>query len=177
MAAQVPAERVASADRTFDALDPQRSAGTTIGDDGFWRVGRPLWTSQGVHRIFTANGGGACTRLAFHWESLLLYPVLFWSAMFALGLGSGCTAGFGALLAELFPTEVRNVLMGTAYNCARGVQFFAPILVSAVVANYGFAGGLSVPLVLALATAAWVWTLPETRQRDLAQIGQEAAID
>jgi MFS family permease len=134
----------------------------------------------GRRKAFTAYSlltAAALYPLAFHWESLLLYPVLFWSAMFALGLGSGCTAGFGALLAELFPTEVRNVLMGTAYNCARGVQFFAPILVSAVVVNYGFAGALSVPLVLALATAAWVWTLPETRQRDLAQIGQETAID
>jgi hypothetical protein len=34
----------------------------------------------------------------------------------------------------------------------------------------GVRGGLAVPLVLALATAAWVWTLPETRRRDLARI-------
>jgi MFS family permease len=108
--------------------------------------------------------------LAFHWEWLLLRTGLFWTAMFAMGVGSGCTAGFGALLAELFPTHVRNFSMGTAYNCARGVQFFAPIIVSAFVARYGVRGGLGVPLVLALATAAWVWTLPETRRRDLARI-------
>jgi len=92
--------------------------------------------------------------------------------MFALGLGSGCTAGFGVLLAELFPTEVRNFTMGTAYNCARGVQFFAPIVVRQFVAAYGIKGGLSVPLVLALATASWVWTLPETRARDLAKVAK-----
>ena len=108
--------------------------------------------------------------LAFHWEWLLLQPVLFWSVMFAMGVGSGCTAGFGALLAELFPTEVRNFAMGTSYNCARGVQFFAPMVVSAFVNLYGVRGGLGVPLVLALATATWVWTLPETRRRDLAHI-------
>jgi hypothetical protein len=28
-------------------------------------------------------------------------------------------------------------------------------------------------MVLALLTAAWVWTLPETRHRDLAAIGGE----
>ncbi len=50
------------------------------------------------------------------------------------------------------------------------MQFFAPVLVGAVVASYGLKGGLSVPLVLALATATWVWTLPETRTRDLAAI-------
>jgi hypothetical protein len=90
--------------------------------------------------------------------------------MFAMGLGSGCTAGFGALLAELFPTHIRNFAMGTGYNCARGVQFFAPMLVSTCVALYGVRGGLSVPLVLALATGSWVWVLPETRRRDLARI-------
>jgi MFS family permease len=110
--------------------------------------------------------------LAFHWEAMLPYPLLFWSDMFALGLGSGCTAGFGALLAELFPTEVRNFAMGIVYNSARGVQFFAPILVSVIVATYGLQGGLSVPLLLALATATWVWTLPETVRRDLAKVAK-----
>lgn len=112
--------------------------------------------------------------LAFHWRELLANPVWFWADLFALGLGSGCTAGFGALLAELFPTQVRNFAMGTTYNCARGIQFLAPIVVSYFVSLYGIAGGLSVPLVLALATAAWVWTLPETRARDLSLIAAEA---
>jgi len=108
--------------------------------------------------------------LAFHWPQLLPQPALFWSVMFAMGLGSGCTAGFGALLAELFPTHIRNFAMGTSYNCARGVQFFAPVVVSGFVGLWGLRGGLGVPLVLALATASWVWVLPETRQRDLAHI-------
>ena len=108
--------------------------------------------------------------LAFHWQELLAQPARFWAVMFAMGLGSGCTAGFGALLAELFPTDVRNFAMGTAYNSARGVQLFAPVVVGFFVARHGVTGGLAVPMVLALLTAAWVWTLPETRQRDLAAI-------
>jgi hypothetical protein len=31
------------------------------------------------------------------------------------------------------------------------------------VARAGLAGGLAVPCLLALATAGWVWVLPETR--------------
>jgi MFS family permease len=108
--------------------------------------------------------------IAFHWRELLAEPVRFWAVLFAMGLGSGCTAGFGALLAELFPTDVRNFAMGTAYNCARGVQLFAPVFVGFFVARHGLQGGLGVPMVLAMLTATWVWTLPETRHRDLGEI-------
>ena len=122
-----------------------------------------------AYSILTAS---ALYALAFHWHWLLPQTGLFWTVMFSMGVGAGCTAGFGALLAELFPTEVRNFAMGTAYNCARGVQFFAPMVVGWFVAGYGVRGGLGVPLVLALATATWVWVLPETRRRDLARIGR-----
>jgi MFS family permease len=127
----------------------------------------------GRRQAYTAYSlltAGAIFMLAFHWQALLGNAAVFWSVMFAMGLGSGCTAGFGALLAELFPTQVRNFAMGTSYNCARGIQFFAPMIVSSFVAVDGVRGGLSVPMVLALATAGWVWVLPETRQRDLARI-------
>jgi MFS family permease len=117
-----------------------------------------------VYSLLTA---AALAPLAFAWPTLSDHPLWFWSAMFCLGLGSGCTAGFGALLAELFPTELRTTAMGTTYNLARGVQLGAPILVGYIVSLYGLAGGLSVPLVLALATASWVWVLPETRGIEL----------
>jgi len=128
----------------------------------------------GRRKAFTAYSlltAAALYPLAFHWQVILPHPVLFWSVMFSLGLGSGCTAGFGALLAELFPTEVRNFAMGTTYNLARGIQFLAPLVVSMFVARYGLVGGLSVPLVLAICTGTWVWSLPETRARNLARIG------
>jgi MFS family permease len=127
----------------------------------------------GRRQAFTAYSlltAAALYPLAFHWDELRAQPFWFVTALFALGLGSGCTAGFGALLAELFPTQIRNFAMGTTYNCARGVQFFAPSVVAFFKGMYGLAGGLGVPLVLALATASWVWTLPETRTRDLARI-------
>jgi MFS family permease len=126
---------------------------------------------HGRRRAFTAFSlltAAALYPLAFHWQWLIQRPGLLWADLFALGLGAGCTAGFGALLAELFPTQIRNFAMGTTYNAARGVQFFAPVVVALFVSAYGLTGGLGVPLVLALATAVWVWTLPETRARNLA---------
>jgi MFS family permease len=120
------------------------------------RVGRrPAFT------IFSVITACALVPLAFFWREMP--PFAFWAAMLALGVGSGCTAGFGALLAELFPTEVRAAAMGTTYNLARAAQLLAPVVVLAAVTHAGLAGGLSVPIVLALATASWVWVLPETR--------------
>lgn len=129
------------------------------------RVGRRL-----TFTLYSLVTAAALAPMALAWHELVRQPALFWSVLFVLGLGSGCTAGFGALMAELFPTEVRNFAMGTAYNCARGVQFLAPIIVGRLAARYGVTGGLAVPLVLALATASWVWVLPETRDRDLAHV-------
>jgi MFS family permease len=166
----------------------QNELGQSVGDTARWiltaqfgqllgMMGFGLVADKYGRRIaFTAYSlltAAALYPLAFHWRELLLQPTWFWFDLFALGLGSGCTAGFGALLAELFPTQIRNFAMGTAYNCARGVQFFAPIVVGFFVSLYGIAGGLGVPLVLALATAAWVWTLPETANRELTLIAAQ----
>jgi MFS family permease len=118
----------------------------------------------------------ALAPLAFAWRWLDVHPALFWAAMLTLGIGSGCTAGFGALLAELFPTEIRSTAMGTTYNCARTAQLLAPVLVHQAVVWHGLAGGLSVPLSLALATAAWVWTLPETRGIALPRLGTQGRL-
>jgi MFS family permease len=113
--------------------------------------------------LYSLLTAAALAPLAWAWQFLSADPPLFWTAMFTLGVGSGCTAGFGALLAELFPTEVRGAAMGATYNMARAAQLVAPVIVQAAVARNGLAGGLSVPLALALATASWVWVLPETR--------------
>ncbi len=113
-----------------------------------------------LYSLLTAAAVGT---LAARWSVLLLHPPLFWTVMFALGVGSGCTAGFGALLAELYPAEVRGAAMGATYNLARAAQLLTPLLVGLMVARHGLGGGLAVPCALALATASWVWVLPETR--------------
>jgi MFS family permease len=124
--------------------------------------------------IFSVLTAAAVGALAFRWGWLLQRPLLFWGVMFALGVGSGCTAGFGALLAELYPTEVRSAAMGATYNLARTAQLATPLLVGAMVARAGLTGGLGVPMVLALATASWVWVLPETRGIVLPTSGRPA---
>lgn len=136
------------------------------------RVGR-----RPAFSIFSVLTAVALAPLAYRWEYLSQNPALFWTAMLLLGFGSGCTAGFGALLAELFPTEVRSAAMGTTYNLARSVQLGAPLLVGWAVSKWDIAGGLSVPLALAIGTATWVWVLPETRGIVLPTLESETVED
>ena len=60
--------------------------------------------------------------------------------------------------------------MGATYNLARSAQLLTPLLVGLMVARHGLGGGLAVPCVLALATASWVWVLPETRGIELPRL-------
>lgn len=129
------------------------------------RIGRRITFS--MYSALTAVALGV---LAFQWPWLLQHRGYFWLTMASFGLGSGCTAGFGALLGELFPTEVRNFAMGLTYNSARGVQFFGPAVVAYFASRWDVTGALCVPLVLAVITGLWVWTLPETFRRNLAEV-------
>ena len=121
---------------------------------------------------FSLVTAAALVPLAFRWQWLSAHPPWFWATMLALGLGSGCTAGFGALLAELFPTEVRGTAMGATYNLARAAQLFAPVAIAQAFAWRGLEAALSVPVALALATASWVWVLPETRGIPLPELAE-----
>jgi len=113
-----------------------------------------------AYSLLTAGGLFALARFG---PEMLAHPGWFWPAMGAVGLGSGCTAGFGALLAELFPTAIRNTAMGTVYNLARAFQFVTQFLMGVLIVQSGVAHGLYLAMAFALVTATWVWTFPETK--------------
>ncbi len=103
------------------------------------------------------------------WGTLVAVPALTLLFMFLVGLGTGNFSGYGPIFSELFPTRIRNTAMGTAFNMARGVQFFTPLVITWVAsrpwvgAERGLGVGISIGAFFALVTGAWVWTLPETR--------------
>ena len=123
---------------------------------------RPAFT---VYSLLTAAGLFALSQFG---ADMLARPNLFWPAMAAIGFGSGCTAGFGALLAELFPTDIRNTAMGAVYNLARAFQFVTQMAMAVIAAYAGIAQGLLLAMAFALVTASWVWTFRETKGEALA---------
>jgi MFS family permease len=101
--------------------------------------------------------------ITWFWSSIAVWPALTLAFMFIVGFGTGNFSGYGPIFSELFPTKVRNTAMGTAFNLARGVQFFTPLIITQVAARYGLGGGISLASFFAIFTGAWVWMLPETR--------------
>ena len=102
------------------------------------------------------------------WGAISVWPALALGFMFLVGVGTGNFSGYGPIFSELFPTRFRNTAMGTAFNLARGVQFFTPLVITWVASSERGVGqnlglGIAIGAFFALITGLWVWTLPETR--------------
>jgi hypothetical protein len=57
--------------------------------------------------------------------------------------------------------------MGSAFNLARGVQFFTPVVIALIAQKYGLSGGIFLAALFALLTGAWIWTFPETKGKKI----------
>jgi len=87
--------------------------------------------------------------------------------MLLVGIGTGTWSMFGPFFSELFPTPVRNTAVGSIFNVARGIQFFTPLIITAVARWAQLAGGIALAAAFALAAGAVIWSLPETRGREI----------
>lgn len=122
---------------------------------------RPAYS---VYSIMWASGLVIVTLL---WDRVISYPAILLGCMFLVGLGTGRFGGYGPLFSELFPTSIRNTAMGSAFNLARGVQFFTPVIITLVAQQFGLSGGISIAALFAVLTGVWVWVFPETKGRNL----------
>jgi len=94
------------------------------------------------------------------WVLFALGPV---TAFFATGYFSG----FGAVTAELYPTEIRATAQGLTYNLGRIGSAFAPLMAGGIIATRGYPVALSLTAgAFLVAAALWIW-IPETRGRKI----------
>ncbi|MEJ2103233.1 MAG: MFS transporter, partial [Ignavibacteriaceae bacterium] len=122
---------------------------------------RPAYT---IYSVIMAFG---LVMITIFWEVIVVYPSLALAFMFLVGFGTGMFSGYGPLFSELFPTKIRNTAMGSAFNLARGIQFFTPVIIALIAEEYGLGGGISLAALFALLTGAWIWVFPETKGRKI----------
>jgi MFS family permease len=86
---------------------------------------------------------------------------------FVAFFGTGYFSGFGAVTAEIYPTDVRATAQGFTYNIGRLASAIAPFTVASLAQSHGF-GLAFLVAALAFVGAAIMWTwIPETRGRKL----------
>lgn len=118
---------------------------------------RPAYS---VYSVAMAIGLAMITVL---WGVIAAHPPVILGFMFLVGFGTGMFSGYGPLFSEIFPTEIRNTAMGSAFNIARGVQFFTPVIIAVIAEKWGLSGGIFLAAFFALLTGSWIWTFPETK--------------
>jgi MFS family permease len=84
-------------------------------------------------------------------------------------LGTGFFSLFGAMLAELYPTNLRGSGQGFVYNIGRGLSSLAPWTVGFFADRYGIGASLALNSAFFLLGAVLIFTLPETNRVDLAE--------
>lgn len=96
-------------------------------------------------------------------DPLVLLVLGPWVAFF----GTGYYSGFGAVIAELYPTSVRATAAGVCYNTGRIASAAAPYIVGSLAASRGFGAAFGVAgAAFVLAAVAWAG-IPETGNRAL----------
>lgn len=86
---------------------------------------------------------------------------------FVIFFGQGHFSGYGPLLAEIYPTQVRATGQGFAYNIGRGVSAFAPAIVGFLALSKGLGMALAFTSVVFIGALLSLLLLPETKGRDL----------
>jgi MFS family permease len=86
---------------------------------------------------------------------------------FVAFFGTGYFSGFGAVTAEIYPTEIRATAQGFTYNIGRLASAVAPLMVGSIAETRGFSLALAlVSVSFVLAAVMWTW-IPETRGREI----------
>lgn len=106
--------------------------------------------------------------LIFAYISIRVPIVLLLLGPFVAFFATGYFSGFGAVTAEIYPTDIRATAQGFTYNIGRVASAAAPFAVGTLAQTHGFGVALSTSsIAFILAAVMWIW-IPETKGRQLA---------
>jgi MFS family permease len=86
-------------------------------------------------------------------------------------VGHGYFSLFGALLAELFPTEVRATGQGLTYNVGRAMGAVGPYTIGALATHVGIGSALALTSAFFVLGSVLILLLPDTSRAELAAPG------
>ena len=81
---------------------------------------------------------------------------------------NGMMGGYGALMAEAYPTEARATAQNVLFNLGRAVGGFGPVVVGAVVSAYSFSIAIAfLAVIYVIDMVATVFLVPELKGKEL----------
>ena len=81
---------------------------------------------------------------------------------------NGMMGGYGALMAEAYPTEVRATAQNVLFNLGRAVGGFGPVVVGAIVSAYSFSIAIAfLAVIYVIDMVATVFLVPELKGKEL----------
>jgi benzoate transport len=81
---------------------------------------------------------------------------------------NGMLGGYGALMAELYPTAARATAQNVLFNVGRGIGGFGPLVVGALAIAFGFQAAIALlALIYVLDIIATIFLIPERRGAEL----------
>ena len=81
---------------------------------------------------------------------------------------NGMMGGYGALMAEAYPTEARATAQNILFNLGRAVGGFGPVVVGAIVSAYSFSIAIAfLAVIYVIDMVATVFLVPELKGKEL----------
>ncbi|WP_455935523.1 MFS transporter [Haemophilus sp.] len=81
---------------------------------------------------------------------------------------NGMMGGYGALMAEAYPTEARATSQNVLFNLGRAVGGFGPVVVGAIVSAYSFSIAIAfLAVIYVIDMVATVFLVPELKGKEL----------
>ena len=81
---------------------------------------------------------------------------------------NGMMGGYGALMAEAYPTEARATAQNVLFNLGRAVGGFGPVVVGAIVSAYSFSIAIAfLAVIYVIDIVATVFLVPELKGKEL----------
>ncbi len=120
-----------------------------------------------VFSVYASMMAAGLLPATLFWNWAAATPGLIRGALIVAGFGTGIWSGAGPMISEMLPTSVRNTALGLLLNVTRGIQFFTPLIITALSPRLGFGPTLALGALFSAIGAVMVWMLPETRGRQI----------